>query len=554
MAKKINNLLLLILAISFFITGCEQQKASVSAGQAILKPCPGFIETGKPPLVYGAECGHLMVKENPDDPESKEIPIEILRLPAISPAPRPDPLFLIQGGPGGSSIDLASHIHAVFSDVRKNRDLIFIDQRGTGKSNPLRCKQLSREELQLPEVAQLEKYIPLMKQCAEENKSSLRFYTTLHAIQDLDSVRRVLGYDTINLWGISYGTRVALEYAHRYPEQTRTMVLDAVAPKEIALSKFAARDSFAALAAVNNECQEQGECVAEFGDILQKAEIVYTRLAQADQSGVPLTINFEHPVTQLKETMTLSARNFSMLIFSALYSRDLTVLLPAAISRAEQEDYRLLAALFALSAENSQRMNIADAMHFSVICNEDWHFVSAEDVETTPPFFGLSSIKERDAVCQFWPKASLPDDYWSPIKSAVPALLLSGKHDPVTPAVWAEAVAQYLTNAVHLVAPGGNHGISTEGCTSQIIAQFIERGSMADVKTDCVANIKPLPLVLGANQRKSSSASSVSSSENSFISTNSSSINSSSNSIASNTPKSQGVSAGRSASSQGVMP
>lgn len=530
--------------LGIFLYGCDAQPQSDNALQAILKPCPGFIETGKPPLVYGAECGRLAVKENPDDPASKDIDIEILRLPAISPAAQPDPLFLIQGGPGGSSIELASHIHPVFTDVRKNRDLIFIDQRGTGKSNPLRCKQLSTEDLQLPELAQLEKYFPLMQQCAEENKPSLPFYTTLHAVQDLDAVRKILGYKKINIWGVSYGTRVALEYAHRYPEQTRAIVLDAVAPKEIALSKFAARDSFAALGAVNNECQQQPECVEVFGDMVQKAEVIYTRLREVDQAGTPLVVSYEHPIIQSAETLTLSARNFSMLIFSALYSRDLTVLLPAAINRAEQEDYRLLAALFALSADNSQRMNIADAMHFSVVCNEDWHFVTESDVETTPPFFGLNSIKERDAVCQFWPKAKLPDDFWAPITSEIPALLLSGKHDPVTPAIWADRVAKNLKNAVHLIAPGGNHGISTEGCTPQIIAQFIERGAMRDVKTDCVAKIKPLPLLLGANQKKI-----VSSSSDNFSSGNFSSPEISSN----HSPSASDMSAS-SISSQGATP
>lgn len=497
---------LIVSSLLVLLAGCEKKQSVSLDTQAFLKPCPGFMETGKPPLVYGAECGQLLVKENPEDPASKEIPIEILRLPAISPAAQKDPLFLIQGGPGGSSIEMASFIHGFFADVRKNRDLVFVDQRGTGKSNPLRCEQLSAADMQLAEAAQLEKYLPLMQQCANEKRESLPFYTTFHAVQDLDAVRRELGYDTINLWGISYGTRVALEYAHRFPQHTRSIILDGVAPKQIALSKFSARDSLAALTAVNDECLTQPKCVEAFGNILQKTELVYSRLQQADQTNTSVVVNFEHPVTQLPESLTLNAKTFSMLIFTALYSRDLTVLLPQAISQAEQQDYRLLATLFALSAENMQKMNIADAMHFSVLCNEDWHFISATDVETTPPFFGLNAIKERNAICEFWPKAHLPGDFWQPIKSDVPALLLSGRRDPITPQAWAELVAQGLTHSTQLVAAGGNHGVTMEGCVPQIIAQFIERGSMQNVETSCVENIKPLPLVLGANQRKTSSA------------------------------------------------
>lgn len=488
--------------------GCNKQQELATNTQSLLQPCPGFVETGKPPLVSGAQCGHLMVKENAADPASKEIAIEILRLPAISPAARQDPLFLIQGGPGGSSIEMASFIHGAFTDVRKSRDLIFVDQRGTGKSNPLRCEQLTPAEMQLPDAEQMARYQQLMRKCAEQFSAALPFYTTLPAVQDLDTVRQALGYQQINLWGVSYGTRVALEYAHRYPQATRSIILDAVAPKEIALSKFSARDSLAALTAVNAECQAQPDCAAAFGDIVQKTETVYARLQMADESGAPVVVNYSHPVYQQPEYLTLSAKNFSLLVFNALYSRDLTVLLPQAISEAEQENYRLLAALFSLAMEQAQKINIADAMHFSVLCNEDWHFISAADVETTPPFFGMNAIKDRNAVCEFWPRANLPDDYWQPIHSPVPALLLSGKRDPVTPETWARQVASGLPNAVQLVAAGGNHGISAEGCVPQIIAQFIERGSMAEVKTDCVANIKPLPLTLGANQKKTSAAAS----------------------------------------------
>ncbi len=503
--KKIISIISCVLLIGG-LAGCSKQHDPGSATSSLLRACPGFMETGKPPLVSGAQCGRLAVKENPADPASKNIDIEILRLPAISPAAQQDPLFLIQGGPGGSSIEMASFIHGFFADVRKNRDLIFVDQRGTGQSNPLRCDPLSEADLQLPESAQLQKYLQYMAQCAEKFNASLPFYTTLHAVQDLEAVRQALGYPTINLWGVSYGTRVALEYAKRHPQSTRSIILDGVAPKEIALSKFSARDSLAALTAVNSECQSQPECARDFGDILQKTETVYARLQLADQSGASLVINYEHPVYQQPEQLTLTAKNFSMLVFNALYSRDLTVLLPQAISEAEHENYRLLAALFSLAMEQSQKMNIADAMHFSVLCNEDWHFISAADVETTPPFFGLNAIKDRNQICDFWPKASMPDDFWQPIHSEVPALLLSGKHDPVTPETWAELVARGLPASVRLLAAGGNHGISYEGCVPQIIAQFVERGSMRDVKTDCVANIKPLPLVLGANQKKSSSS------------------------------------------------
>jgi len=496
----------LCLLLLFFLSGCNEKTDQQSATTSILKPCPGFVETGKPPLVYGAECGELTLKENPADANSNDISVAILRLPAISPVADADPLFLIQGGPGGSSIDMASQIHGFFADVRKNRDLVFVDQRGTGKSNSLRCEQLTSDELKLPEAEQAEKYLALMKSCAEKYQHNAAFYTTVYAVQDLDAVRSALGYKKINLWGGSYGTRVALEYARRYPQQARTIILDGVAPPSIALPKYFARDAMAALVAVNNECLAQTDCAVEFGDIVKKAETVLQRLNTLQEKGEPLEISYEHPRNQQTDTLRLTPRSFSSLLFMSLYSRDLTVLLPRAISFAEKEDYRLLAALSALSAEQAQLMNIAEAMRYSVICNEDWPQLSASDIEQSEPFFGVPFVKDMQPICALWPKAELPDDYWQPVKSAVPALLLSGKHDPVTPELWAQTVADHLSNATQLSAAGGNHSISIEGCVPQLIAQFIERASMQDVKADCVDKIKPLPLMLGANQKKSTSS------------------------------------------------
>ncbi|WP_331346227.1 alpha/beta hydrolase [Cellvibrio sp. UBA7661] len=488
--------------------GCSPTPEHEAGKADFMKLCPGFVETGKPPLVFGAECGELSVKENPDDPASADIQLSVLRLPAISPVPNTDPLFLIQGGPGGSSIDMANQIHGFFADVRKNRDLVFVDQRGTGKSNPLRCESLSTDDQLLPESEQHQKYLSLLKNCAEKYAGSSGFYTTPYAAQDLDLVRKALGYTSINLWGGSYGTRVALEYSRRYPQHTRTLILDGVAPVSIALPKYFARDTMLALQAVNDECLAQPDCATEFGNIVQKAESVFQYLQSTQADAGALSISYEHPRNQQTETLMLSPRTFSSLLFMSLYSRDLTVLLPRAISYAEQKDYRLLAALSALANEQMQQMNIMEGMRYSVICNEDWPQISADDIAQSTPFFGMHFVKDMQAICEFWPKATLPADYWAPIKSEAPALLLSGKHDPVTPESWAKAVAEHLPNALLLTASGGNHSISTEGCIPQLIAQFIERASMEGINSECVSHIKPLPLVLGANQKKSASSSS----------------------------------------------
>jgi len=492
------------------LMACAKKNTTIVT-QSILKPCPSFAETGKPALVYGAECGTLLVKENPADAQSREISLQILRLPAISPAPKQDPLFLIQGGPGGSSIDMAAMIYGAFADVRKNRDLIFVDQRGTGKSNAMQCDQLQDSAQLLPEFEQTTKTLQLVKSCAEKYQQQVPFYTTPYAVQDLDTVRRALGYEKINLWGVSYGTRVVLEYMREFPQQIRTAILDGVAPVQIALPKYFQADAQTALESVSHECQAQEKCKALYGDIVEKAERVTQRFEKAQAENNPIKIQFEHPRNQQSTKAVLTPKWFSGLIFMSLYSRDLTVLLPHAISDAERGDYRLLTSLFALASEQSSFSGISEGMRYSVVCNEDAKFISTYDTKNAKPFFGMNMVKDFADVCAVWPKATLPENYNDPVISSIPTLLLSGNHDPVTPSRWAKMVAEHLSNSVQIVAPGGNHSISTEGCVPKIIAQFIELGSLKNIKTDCVKNIVPLPLVLGANEKKSSSSSSQSS-------------------------------------------
>jgi pimeloyl-ACP methyl ester carboxylesterase len=326
-------------------------------------------------------------------------------------------------------------------------------------------------------------------------------------VQDLDLVRKALGYQTINLWGGSYGTRVVLEYLREFPQQARTAILDGVAPVQIALPKYFQADAMAALQSVSDECRAQEKCAENFGDLVKKANTITARLLQAQADAKPITIDFEHPRHQQKTTLVLTARRFSSLVFMSLYSRDLTVLLPRAIANAERGDYRLIASLSALASEQSSFMGISEGMRYSVVCNEDAHFILPEDIATKKPFFGMNMLKDMQEACAFWPKATLPNNYYDPIISEVPSLLLSGYHDPVTPSHWAETVASNLKYSLKVVAPGGNHSISMEGCVPKIIAQFIELGTTAGVAAECASNIKPLPLILGADELKASSSS-----------------------------------------------
>lgn len=454
----------------------------------ILHPCPGFAETGTPPIVQGAECGMLAVKENPRDESSRDIHLYILRLPAISSTPEVDPLFIIAGGPGQSAVQTAEHIFYTFNEVRKHRDLVFVDQRGTGKSNPLACLGTDDFVDQLSMLEHKQRLKKAVADCVLLHGEQLEFYTTPYAVQDLEIIRKKLGYPRINLWGVSYGTRVALEYMRRFPTVIRTSVLDGVAPVAMALPWFAEEDALASLMQLNQQCSASAECRNTYGDILLKAEAVAQKLLVK-----PVEISATHPRTQAPLNLTINHQTFAAILRMALYSRDTAILVPLAIANAYAQDYQLLASLIAMIEEQGELMNISHAMHYTILCNEDYPQYKARDFSASQQFLQLNWIATMGDICELWPSYSLPDDYFTPIVSEVPSLLLSGQRDPITPPRWAELIMPYLSKATHLIAPGGHHSITRDGCVARLIAQFIYNGGAGALDTACVNDILPLP-------------------------------------------------------------
>ena len=473
--------------LGILLASCHNQSTEQTpVTQALLNACPDFSEAGKPLIVQNAQCGVLQVKENPADANSREISLNILRLPAINPTPQPDPLFIIAGGPGQSAVGIAEHIFYTFNEVRKNRDIIFVDQRGTGKSNPLECPAFDDVHYQLSLLEQQQRLKATVRDCAETLGEQLQFYTTPYAVQDLDSVRQALGYERINLWGVSYGTRVALAYMRRYPEATRSSILDGVAPVTIALPWHGGEDALASLRLLSEQCTAMEDCVNAYGNILQNAQAIAQRLA-----AQPVDITIAHPRTQVPFTLSMNHQIFASMIRMALYTRDLSTLLPLAITNAYQGDYDLLASLIAMAGEQTELMGISYGMHFSVLCNEDYPQYQTR-TEASVDFLSANLATAFADICEIWPRYPLNEDYFAPVESAVPTLMLSGQRDPVTPPRWAEQVGEHLSQARHLIAPGGHHSITHDGCVAQLIAQFIQRANATTLDAACVEQIQPL--------------------------------------------------------------
>jgi pimeloyl-ACP methyl ester carboxylesterase len=284
---------------------------------------------------------------------------------------------------------------------------------------------------------------------------------------------------------------VVLEYLRRYPNHTRASVLDGVAPVAIALPWSMEADGLAALQAINKQCANTPACLTHFGDIVKKAQTISSRLL-----ANPQDIKINHPRTQEKVIVSMTAQDFSGVIRLALYSRDLSSLLPQVISDAEAGDYSVLASLIYLAKSKSEMAGINYGMHYTVVCNEDYPLYKNKPATDANVFLNTHMVQKYSEVCEHWPRAQLPADYWAPIKSDLPVLALSGAVDPVTPPYWGEQVKAGLTNLTHIIAPGGHHIVSSEGCIAQLITAFIAKGDAKTLDASCANNIQPLAIYI----------------------------------------------------------
>jgi pimeloyl-ACP methyl ester carboxylesterase len=434
-----------------------------------------------PRLAVPAQCGELTVPENRDRPDGRRITLAIAVLPANTLTPKPDPLFILAGGPGQAASHLGPFA-ALLTGVRKDRDLVLVDQRGTGRSAPLECAAFKPED-GTESAFELDP-VPKAAACAKELAAKgvdAAQYTTAAWIADLDAVREALGYRKVNLWGGSYGTRVALEYLRRHPDRVRSVVLDGVAPPamKVSLDIWPTRDAM--LSAVLEACAKSPACRSAHPDLAATLAGIRDRLGPAGSDVTvpdprtgqprPLKLGFDHVVSALQPL---------------IYVPELQALLPEVIARAAAGDYGPLYAAAMLATGDLAEQTSA-ALHFSVTCAEDAPRVAAAEAQAALAGVRSRALAERVlAVCDVWPRGKAPADATEPVKSDVPVLILSGGLDPVTPPANGTAVARTLPNSRHVVAAGYGHIVSAHACAPRLIAAFVEDPSSATLPASCV--------------------------------------------------------------------
>ena len=428
----------------------------------------------------GAYCGTLAVPEDRATGEGRQIALKIVVAPALRRDAAPDPLFILEGGPGAGAATLAGSRLGMFRRFRTDRDLVFVDQRGTGESNRLGCDPTAEE---LDEVAtDDERSMARIRACLAALDADPRLYTTPVAMDDLDDVRRFLGYDRINLWGGSYGTRAALVYLRQHETQVRSVVLDGVAPQDMRLPLHTARDAQRALDRLLADCAADAACAAAFPTLGADTQALFARLA----AGATIVTGV-HPRTGRSIELPLTRRDAALVVFRALYVPEVASLLPRVLSEASAGNYQGLLALAFMSAPEGDKRDMAIGMHLSVVCAEDIPRITPADRVDADAggFLGAAMFDAQYAACSFWPKGQLPDSYYAPIASEKPVLILSGADDPVTPPTWGDHVAPHLPNSKHIVVPGAGHITLTRGCVPSIVERFLRQASVDGLDATC---------------------------------------------------------------------
>lgn len=432
-------------------------------------------------LGVAARCGSARVFEDRAAAQGRSIDLRVAVVPALASNPRPDPLFLLVGGPGQAATEAGAQVAEALRDVLRHRDIVLVDQRGTGKSNPLRCESDQHQPLQ--DLFAPRPSADKTRACHAALGADTRQYATPTAMDDLDEVRAALGYEQINLWGGSYGTRAALVYLRQHPERVRSLVLDGSAPFAIQLPLHVARDAQRALDLLFADCQSDADCQQTFPDVREHFEELLGRLSSGG-----LDVSVSHPLNGAPLALRIERAGLTSAVRNLLYVPELAGLLPLAIEHARNGDF----GTFVASADAFSRgVSLSTGMFLSVVCAEDVPYIDAARAEQLGrgTFLGADWLREVRAECDDWPAAQLPPSYFEPVLSDVPALLLSGNLDPVTPPSWGELVATGLRHSRHLVVPGAGHGTTPLGCMPELIAEFLEHRDPAALDAACIERL-----------------------------------------------------------------
>ena len=440
---------------------------------------PSLVSCSLPDLDEPARCGTLEVPENPARPDGRKISVAFAVIPATSGKSSPDPVVPLYGGPGEDVLSEAGYIARQFAALRSSRDILLVDQRGTGRSGALKCRLF---DPQAP-ARSLRDFLPpeAAKTCAQElsARADLTQYSYLHFAQDLERIRKLLGYAQYNLNAGSYGTRAAQVYMRSHPEGIRTVLLHSVVPPDdiapLSMAKSAQPQFEATLAA----CESDPACLRAYPRLRQEFDEILARLdADSVRTAVPGA-----------QAAVLGRGRAVEWLRSKLYRPRTAAELPWLIHQAHEGNWSpfvdgILEQARGIDAE------YALGLWFSITCSVA--FVTEADIApaTEGTYLGDYRIRQQQAACRSWPRAEPPPDYRRPLRSAIPTMFVSGDLDAATPLAFTRHVAPGFTNRIEVVSHGQGH-TEWNDCVGRAYRQFVETGQAAGIDPACPAMPRP---------------------------------------------------------------
>ncbi len=434
-----------------------------------------------------AQCATLEVPEDPTKPQGRKISLKVVRVASRAAEPLPDPVVYFAGGPGQSASESYAGMAGAFARLREKRDLVFADQRGTGGSNPLACAIPEGFDTALEPTVELQ--LRMARECLEALDADASQYTTTVAAGDTEALRLALGSPKLNLYGGSYGTRMAQEYARQYPDAVRSIILDGVVPPALALGSEHAINLEAALQRMFGRCAQQPACAETFGDPMR------TLYALRDQArAAPVPVATRDALSHAPRELTLDETAVSSMARLFAYLPETAALLPLLLDEAVNGRPESLVAQAALVFD-SLSQQVSFGMQLSVVCAEDAPRMQVRE-QDKDLIMGSSIVGVTLNQCSVWPRGPVSENFHQPLVTDTPVLLLSGEDDPVTPPRYAETVLASLGNARHLVGKGQGHILLPRGCTARLAAEFIDTLEPKTLDASCLDALGPTPFFI----------------------------------------------------------
>lgn len=433
-----------------------------------------------------ARCGTHRVYENRSTRAGRQIDLKIVVLPATGDQVEPDPLFYFTGGPGGAATDSAPMFKTEFAELNKTRDIVLIDQRGTGGSNLLRCPKPDKP-FAVSDTAAFSAYV---EACLKGLDGDPRRYTTRAYVDDVNEVRQALGYDQINISGGSYGGTVVQVYVQQHPQTVRTAIINNSTLIDYPIFEHIADSSQRALDLVFERCAKDPQCHAAFPD--PKADL---EAALAQVAKQPVETNVWDPANS--QPISVTTEVLAGVVHEMLMGANTAAQLPRLVHRiASKSDWDAVAQLHVDRILPQQRAATGLVMYAVIRCSEPWAVSRPDEVvrNSQDSYAGRGAVAQAESVaqtCTLMPGVEPAALYGPTQKSNVPVLVLNAGEDPQNPPQNVAKTAEVYPNSKVLFEPYRGHYTVNWVCLAKVYKEFIDLGNVQDLKADCLGKVRP---------------------------------------------------------------